>query len=201
MTLRKSPGRISRTLSVLLRAERLIAARRVAILRRQTGLMVMAGLFVGVAVVMLNVAAYLGLSEVMPEAWAALFVALGNLVIAVIMALIAGRMSGEGELGAATEMRDMALEELEIEVDDLVDELRGTARDVRQLARDPLGALLPGALGTLLNLLMSIRGGGEAAEAEAAAAPDGSNKAPPPQPPAMEPDDPDFPEDPAAPQG
>lgn len=194
MTLGKTPGRISRTLTIVLRAERLIAARRVTVLRRQTGLMVLAGLFVAVAVVMANVAVYQGLATVMPLAWAAAFVALGNIVLAGIMALVAGRMSGERELSSAIEMRDMALEDLEGEIDDLVEEVRGTAREVRRFTRDPLGNILPGLLTPLLNALLAGRGETPKPQPDDPAEPP---SAPPPSPPGMEGD---FPEDPAAPQ-
>ncbi|MGR3804298.1 hypothetical protein [Marinibacterium profundimaris] len=204
MTLKKTPGRISRSLTVLLRAERLIAARRVAVFRRQTGLMIVAGVFVAVAVVMLNVASYQALSTMMSTALAALCVALGNLVIAAIIGLIAGRMGSEKDLRSATEMRDMALDELEAELDDLVDELRGTAQEVRQFARDPLGSVLPGLLNLVLNTLLSGKGGGGAGHAGAPPSPPQpgpgpSPAAPPPHPPRMQPD-PDFPEDPGAPR-
>lgn len=217
-TLGKTPGRISRTLTVLLRAERLIAARRVSILRRQTVLMAFAGLFATVALVMANVASYQGLSTVMPTAWGALFVALGNLLLAGIFAVIAGRMSADRDLEGVTEMRDLALEELEDELDELVEEVRGTARDVRRLVRDPFGSVLPGLITPLLSALLSGRGG-DASPPDPAPAPQPDSQpqqpaqqpvqpraatttmteAPAPHPPEADPSAP-FPVDPAAPQ-
>ena len=208
VTLRQTPGKISRTLTLLLRAERLIAARRVAVFRRQTGFMVFAGLFVAVALVMTNVAAYQGLATVMPTAWAALFVALGNLVLAGVMAFVASRMSSEHELSSAIEMRDMAYEELEHEVDQLVEEFRGTAHDVRVFARDPFGAILPGVMGPILSTLLALLSGlgsksaGHGAPEETGPAADaGTGGLQPASPPYPKTDDPDapFPEDPANP--
>lgn len=203
MTLRNTPGNISRTLTVLLRAERLIAARRVSVFRRQTMLMVIAGVFVAVAIVMANVAAYQGLAMVVSPALAALLVALGNLLAAGILGFIASRAGRERELASAIEMRDMAYDALEHEVDGLVGELRGTAHELRVFARDPLGAILPGAIGPILNALLALLGGKAAQAAEAAADPapeetDGLTPAPGPQTPAADPDAP-FHEDPASP--
>ncbi|MEM8730230.1 MAG: phage holin family protein [Pseudomonadota bacterium] len=155
MKVKTAPSKIAGTLTLLLRAERLIAARRMAIFRNQTSLMALAGLFVAVAIVMLNVAAYFGLSDVMPDAWAALFVALGNLVLAGIFILFASRLGHEHQLATANEMRDMALEDLEGEVDDLVEDVRGTTQDLRRFARDPLGTVLPSLLSQILKIIMA----------------------------------------------
>ena len=54
-------SRISRNISIILRSERLIAQRRMAVLRRQTGMMAAAGIAAGLGLVMLNGAAYLAL--------------------------------------------------------------------------------------------------------------------------------------------
>lgn len=201
MTLKTAPGNISRTLTVLLRAERLIAARRVSVFRRQTMLMVIAGVFVAVAIVMANVAAYQGLAMVVSPALAALLVALGNLLAAGILGFIASRAARERELASAIEMRDMAYDALEHQVDGLVGELRGTAHELRVFARDPLGAILPGAIGPILNALLALLGGKAAQATQPDPAPeetDGPTPAPDPQPPAADPDAP-FPEDPASP--
>ncbi|CAN0589343.1 unnamed protein product, partial [Ectocarpus sp. 12 AP-2014] len=143
----------------LLRAERLIAARRMSILQRQVVLFVIAGLFVAVALVMGNIAAYQWLLTMMATYWAATCVALGNFVIAAVLAFVAGRMPHEHALTSATEMRDLAIEEVEHEVDALVEEVRGTAHEVRVFVRDPFGAILPAALMPLLTTLLSLLGG------------------------------------------
>jgi hypothetical protein len=46
-------SRISRNISIILRSERLIAQRRMAVLRRQTGMMAAAGIAAGVGLIML----------------------------------------------------------------------------------------------------------------------------------------------------
>ena len=82
-------SRISRNISIIWRSERLMAQRRLAVLRRQTGLMAAAGVVAGVGLIMLNAAAYLALSSRMDPAWAALIVAVVNLALAAILISVA----------------------------------------------------------------------------------------------------------------
>ena len=69
-------NRISRNLSIIIRSERLIARRRIAVLRLQAGLMAAAGVVAGIGLIMLNVAAYLALAEKIPPSAAALTAAI-----------------------------------------------------------------------------------------------------------------------------
>ncbi len=154
MTYANTPGRIGKTLSLLLRAERMIAARRVSALGKQTALVVVALLCASVAVVMLNAAAYLWLATVLTPALAALAVGGGNLVLAGLCLLMAGRLGRRADHSELREARDLAQAQLEQEIDSLIEELRSTTRDVRDLARDPLGTILPGVLTPLINALL-----------------------------------------------
>ena len=78
-------SRISRNISIILRSERLIAQRRMAVLRRQTGMMAAAGIAAGVGLVMLNVAAFFAHVEHLSQPLSALIVALANMAIAAIL--------------------------------------------------------------------------------------------------------------------
>lgn len=147
-------NRFSRNLTTLYRTERLIARRQMAVLRRQTGLMVFAGLMTGIAVIMLNVAAFYALSVVLAAHYAALIVALVNLALAVLVASIANRMSAEKELEPATELRDMAISELEADLEEVAAEARELTQNVGRIARDPLGTALPALLGPLISILL-----------------------------------------------
>lgn len=146
-------SRITRNFSIIYRTERLIARRRMAVLRHQTGLMLFAGLVAGVGVIMLNVAAYLGLSARMPAPYAAAIVALVNLLLAAVLVAVASRLNAEKEIEPAIEMRDLALTELESDLEGAVDGARDLSRHVGQMARDPLGTALPALIGPLLALL------------------------------------------------
>lgn len=147
-------NRISRNLTTLYRTERLIARRQMAVLRQQTGLMLFAGLMTGIAIIMLNVAAFYALSVVLAAHYAALIVALANLVLAILVVSVASRMSAEKELEPATELRDMAIAELEADLEEVASEARELTRNVGRIARDPLGTALPALLGPLISILL-----------------------------------------------
>ena len=150
-------NRISRNISIVLRTERMIARRHMAVIRNQTGLYAFAGLVSLIGLVMLNVAAFYALITVMVAQFAALIVALGNLVLAGALVLIAGRLSPGKELEPVTELRDLAIAELEAEAELAVAEARELSANVRRIARDPLGTALPALLGPLISALLSGR--------------------------------------------
>ena len=153
-TFERRKSRIARNASVAFRAERMIARRRMSVVRSQTGLMAFAGLVTGIGLIMLNVAAFFWLASSVGNSAAALIVALVNFVLAVVLAIIAGRMSADAELAPATEVRDMALAEIETELSDTLDEVRDTANELRAMARDPLGSLTPALMGPLISILL-----------------------------------------------
>lgn len=150
-------NRISRNIMIVLRTERMIARRHMAVIRNQTGLYAFAGLVSLIGLVMLNVAAFYALNTVMAAQFAALIVALGNLVLAGALVLIAGRLSPGKELEPVTELRDLAIAELEAEAELAVAEARELSANVRRIARDPLGTALPALLGPLISALLSGR--------------------------------------------
>lgn len=150
-------NRISRNLTILFRTERLIARRQMAVLRAQTGLVAFAGLVAGIAIIMLNVAIFYALGTVMAAQYAALLVALGNALVALVLVAIASRMSAEKELEPATEVRDMALAEIEADLNEVAEEARELTRNVSRMARDPLGTALPALIGPLLSLLLKSK--------------------------------------------
>lgn len=143
-------SRISRNLAILLKAERLMARRRMAVAATRAGLFGFAALVAALGVIMLNVAAFFALRDGLGPAWAALAVAGANLALAVILALVAARASADSELEPVAEMRDMALADLEAEADETIAEIRALAADMRRVTRDPLGTLLPGLTAPLV---------------------------------------------------
>lgn len=142
--------RVHNNLLVILRAERMIARRHVTVLRNQTGLLLFAGFVATIGLVMLNLAAYQALSTVMGSQYAALIVALVNLGIAGGLAWAAMRMSADRDLTAITELRDLAIADLEAEVDEVADEAQQIAGNLRRIVRDPLGSVAAAVLGTIL---------------------------------------------------
>lgn len=150
-------NRISRNLTILFRTERLIARRQMAVLRTQTGLMAFAGLVTGIAIIMLNVAAFFALETVMASYLAALTVALANVMVALVLVAVASRMSADKDLEPAVEVRDMALAEIEADLNEVAEEARELTRNVSRMARDPLGTALPALIGPLLSLLLKSK--------------------------------------------
>ena len=71
-----------------------------------------------------------------------------------VLMSIAGRMSVEAELEPVTEVRDLALEDIEAEVGDAMTELRDVADGVKRMARDPFGTAGQYLAGPLLSILL-----------------------------------------------
>jgi hypothetical protein len=147
-------NRIYRNLSIALRAERLIAQRKMKVVRTQAGLMAAAGIVAGIGLIMLNVAAYFALTTKVSPQLAALIVALANFVIAIVLGVYASRINADSDVRVATEVRDMAIEDIETEVDDATHAVKEVVEDVRQLVKNPLGSALPSVVGPLASALL-----------------------------------------------
>ncbi|WP_170773452.1 phage holin family protein [Ruegeria lacuscaerulensis] len=144
-------SRISRNISIILRAERLIAQRQVAVAAKRTGIYAAAGLAVGLAAVMLNVAGFFWLSETLSTTSAALIVAGIDLVVAVLLAVVANSMTARTDTSDAVELRDMALQDIETEIRENFADARNAVTGIR---RDPLGTLTPEIVSALLGVLL-----------------------------------------------
>ncbi len=136
-------NRISRNISIILRAERIIAKYNMTTLRNQTAIMMFAALVATIGLVMLNIAGFYWLKTIWSPPVAAFCVALVNLVLAALLLSIATRQGDDSHLDPATEVRDLAIEDLEAEMQAMVAEVQDVAINVRRMARDPLGAALP----------------------------------------------------------
>ncbi|SMP10122.1 phage holin family protein [Shimia sagamensis] len=148
-------NRISRNISIILRSERLIAQRHLAVLRRQTGLMAMALVVSAVGLVMLNVAAFFALQEVMTAAAAALIVGVVNFLLAGLFVLLASSKSSiEEDINAVSEVRDMAIEDLEAEVRQAADEAKSAVDAVKSMAANPLGGIAPGVAASIAKAIV-----------------------------------------------
>ncbi len=146
-------SRISRNLSIVLRSERLIAQRQFTIAARRTGLYAAAGLAVGLAVIMLNVAGYFALSETLSKPLSALLVAAANLVLAVLLALFAKSMSSQSDSETVTELRDMALADIEEEIRDGLTQAQDAITHVKKMSRDPFGTIAPELAAVIVKIL------------------------------------------------
>ncbi len=152
--------RVTRNITIVWRAERLIAQRRLAILRKQMTAVAVAGLVGLFGLVMLCLAAYFALEPMLGAPVAALVVALANLLIAIVLANWASGLSAEDDIAPVAEVRDIALEDLEAEAGDVAEEVRGVVDDVRQIARNPLSVFSSDMISPLLAaLLKALRKG------------------------------------------
>ncbi len=149
-------SRLSRNLVTIYRTERLIARRRLAVMQQQTILMVLAGIAAMLALVLLNVALFFALRSTMSPAAAAALLSFGNLVLAGLLVLIARRSNAEDEVAPAVELRDMAIADIEDELEDMATEAREVVRAVKGIGANPLGSLTA-VLVPLINMLIKSR--------------------------------------------
>ena len=149
-------SRISRNVSIILRAERTIARRQFRIVCLQIGLMAMAGLIAIIGLVMLNVAAFMALTERLGPAPAAASVAGVNLAIACLLAWIAGQFSASDDIAPLVEVRNMAMEDLEAEIDMATEQVVELTDGVKQLVRDPLGTVGSSMIIPLVTAVLSV---------------------------------------------
>ena len=114
----------------------------------------LAGLIAVFALGMLNVAAFLYLETVWGPVWAAIAAALGDFVLAAIVAGVALATRPGPEVTAALELRDAAVEGLEAELGPLQERFAWLTR----AARDPLDTMLPAILVPLItSIVRSLR--------------------------------------------
>ncbi|HVZ54445.1 MAG TPA: phage holin family protein, partial [Pseudolabrys sp.] len=125
---------VFRHVRLLWRAERAIAETRLNALLRRAVLFAFAGLIALFALAMLNVAGYFFFVPHWGPLWAALATALGDLVVAIIVVLIALATKPGPELAAAHELRDLSVESLEAEFAPLKERFSW----LTQAAREPL---------------------------------------------------------------
>lgn len=134
-------NRIARNLTIIYRTERLITRRRLAVVQRQAVLMTLAGLAALAALVMLNVALYFVLFVHVSPAAAAGLLAATNCLLAAFLAMLASRANVETEIAPAIEVRDLAIADIEDEIEGLATEARELANAVRGIGTNPLGSL------------------------------------------------------------
>ena len=135
--------RIVRQIHVLWRTESLLAELRFAAATRRTALFICAAVVGAAALAMVNVAAFFALLPGAGLTLAPLLVALGDAVGAGILLAMAQRGAPTAEVALLREVRDLALQELEAESAAIEAEVRSAGDQVRDLMRNPLGAVTP----------------------------------------------------------
>jgi len=133
---------VMRHLRALWRAEMVIAEIKLGVLLKKSGMLAFAGLIGAFGLAMLNVALYLALAPLWGDVMAMITVAVGDFVIAAILVVAAGRGSKEPEIALASELRDQAVEALELDARIAVDEVTGFVRRPVQVAGSASAALI-----------------------------------------------------------
>jgi hypothetical protein len=131
-----------RHLQILLRVESAIVDMRLRTGIARSTLYAFAALLAAFALGMFNVASFFGLQPLYGPMWAALATALGDIVIAFIIVVIASRAGSRSQMNAAIELRRAAIEGIEAELG-TVEQAFGWITRAR---RDPVDAALTAVL-------------------------------------------------------
>ena len=134
-------NRISRNLTTIYRTERLIARRQLAVIQQQAIMMALAGVAVLAGLILLNVSLFFVLQDRVSPAAAAAILAAGNIVIALLLVSVATRASVDDEIAPAVEVRDLAIADIEDEIEDMAAEAREVVDAVKGFGANPLGSL------------------------------------------------------------
>jgi hypothetical protein len=110
------PQRIFRHLRDLWRVEGTIAHARFGLTMRRSVLYALAGLIAVFGLGMLNVAAFLAFQSSWGPVWAAVAAALGDFIVAAVVAALALTAKPGPHLNAALEMRQSALDGIDAEI-------------------------------------------------------------------------------------
>lgn len=150
--------RISRNLVTIYRTEKLITRRRLAVVQQQTIMMALAGIAALAGLVLLNIALFFTLKTWMSSAASAAILSFANLCLAGLLVMVARRWSVEDEIAPAVEVRDMAIADIEEELEDMTSEARELVQAVKSIGANPLGSL-PALLVPILTTLLKDRKG------------------------------------------
>jgi hypothetical protein len=159
-----------RNLRVLWRAESIIADIRLRQMMTRSSLKGAAALLGAFAFLMGNISVFFAFQQALGPVWAAALIALGNLVLAIVLLIVAEKSKPGREMDLALEVRNTALQALEADAQvlqaqlvDLRDEVRGVRQAIVGFVHHPLDAVLPGMLVPLAGaLLKSLKKSDEA---------------------------------------
>lgn len=154
---------ITRNLQLLWRAERVLTESRLKLITRKLILGVVAGIAGLFAWGMLNIAAYFALEPVVGKAWAACIVGIVDVVIAAILIAIAQGLQPAAEEDMVMEVRDMALAEIGVEVDDVQqkfmqvrDDVEGVRENIAAFVKRPTDIFSPALIGPILAIITNL---------------------------------------------
>ncbi|MDH3924972.1 MAG: phage holin family protein [Xanthomonadales bacterium] len=143
--------RFAHSFKVFWRAERLLKRNELRLTVTKVQLTAIASLVGLFGLLMLTLAAFFALTPIWGQAGAALAVAGIDLTLAVIIMAWAVSLKPADEARMVQEVRDMALSDMEHELSLANAEIRAFRKEIVQLVRHPVDALLPGIIGPLLS--------------------------------------------------
>ena len=138
-----------RHLQALARAELIIAEIRLGTLLRKIGLVLFAGVVCIFGLAMLNAAAFRALVPIWGDVIALVAVAIGDFVIAGILVAIASRKAQSSDLELAGQLRDQAIDAIELDARIAADQATDFVRRPLQAA-DWVTSLITSILGAFI---------------------------------------------------
>ena len=142
--------RVFRHVRSLWRVEATIAEARVSFTVRRSVLYALAGLIAAFGLAMLNVAAFFAFAPGWGPVWAAVFVAAGDFVVAIVVAVIAVIAKPGAHLTQAIELRQSALDGIDAEFAALQEPFAWLSR----AARNPIDTALPALMVPLVTAIV-----------------------------------------------
>lgn len=143
--------RFAHSFKVFWRAERLLKKNELLLTIKKVQLTAIASLVGLFGLLMLTLAVFFALAPIWGQAGAALAIAGIDLTLAVIFIAWAASLKPADEAQMVQEVRDMALSDMEHELSLADAEIRAVKKEVLQIVRHPVDALLPGIVGPLLS--------------------------------------------------
>ena len=126
----------------LWRAEMTIVEIKLGAFAKRAGLLAIAGVIGAFGLGFLNVAAYMALAPGWGDAAAMTIVAVADLILAGILAFLATRQMRDAEIALAEELRDQAVEALELDARIAINDVTGFVRRPVQVAGSASAALI-----------------------------------------------------------
>lgn len=141
---------IVRSLKVFWRSERLIRQNDLRLATQKILFLALAGLVALFGLVMLSISVFFALVPHFGQAIAALTVGGTDIIIAAILVIYAQSIKPAEEVKMVSEVRDMAISDIEEEIASTGAELAAFRDEARKFIRNPIDMLLPAAMGPLL---------------------------------------------------
>jgi hypothetical protein len=144
---------IVRDLQVLGKADSLIGKIWLNVMARRFGLFALAGQVAVFGLGMANVAGFFGLQQSWGPVWAAAIVAVADLIIALIIALLGRSIRPGPEIELAFDVRKMAIEAIEADTRDIKNTVDSLGQQIRQ-TRDAIAGFVHRPLDTAAEHLL-----------------------------------------------